>query len=92
MKSCVRAIQLAASLARMGIVDKMWAWGFAAGIFLMAAINALASAINGGGGSAWVQMLASIVVVLVAIVISLNLRKAESLNRAQVQEGTPLSD
>ena len=91
MKSCVRAIQLAASLARMGIVDKMWAWGFAAGI---------------SDGShqrfgqrhqrwGWVGLGADardIVVVLVAIVISLNLRKAESLNRAQVQQGTPLSD
>lgn len=61
----------------MVITTKMWIWGFVVGVFMMAAINALASVLDGGGVTAWVQMIGSAVVVFAAITVSLRLRKAE---------------
>lgn len=92
LKTFARAIQPPASLAHMRIVDRMWVWGFVAGVFLMGAINSFASAINGGGGSDWIQMVGSLVVVLAAIMVSLRLRKTESATRTQTRGSAPTKD
>ncbi|MEI8084400.1 MAG: hypothetical protein WCI74_21375 [Actinomycetes bacterium] len=65
----------------MNTITKMWIWGFAAGVFLMAAINGLATIIAGSGVLGWVQMIGGIVVVVASVVILLQARKADSDSR-----------
>lgn len=62
---------------RGAMITKMWLWGFAAGVFLMAAIQALAGVLAGDGVVPWVQMLASILVVIGSLTILLRERKGQ---------------
>lgn len=62
---------------RVKTTAKMWIWCFAAGLFLMAAINGLANVIDGNGWLAWAQIVGSIVVVVAAVAILSKERQAE---------------
>ena len=62
---------------RVKTTEKIWIWCFAAGLFLMAAINGLANVIDGNGWLAWAQIVGSIVVVVAAVAILSKERQAE---------------
>ncbi len=66
----------------MKTVVQMWIWGFAAGVFLMTAINGLGGVLNGGGALAWIELIGGVVVVVASIAILLRVRsaKAQTLN------------
>ena len=66
----------------MKAVVQMWVWGFAAGVFLMTAINGLGGVLNGGGALAWIELIGGVVVVVASIAILLRVRsaKAQTLN------------
>ena len=72
----------------MKAVVQMWVWGFAAGVFLMTAINGLGDVLSGGGALPWVELIGGgvvvggVVVVVASIAILLRVRsaKAQTLN------------
>lgn len=62
----------------METLTRMWIWGFAAGVFLMTAIEGLASVISGEGPLAWVQLIASLVVVGASVSLLFKARTAQT--------------
>ena len=66
----------------MKTVVQMWVWGFAAGVFLMTAINGLGDVLSGGGALPWVELIGGVAVVVASIAILLRVRsaKAQTIN------------
>lgn len=60
------------------MITRMWLMGFAAGVFLMAAIQALGQVLDGGGALAWIQLVGGSVVVVASVAVLLQARKADS--------------